>query len=58
MLLKKVSPPEIRRINMNCFEALNGNEALNKLQPHPDIEIVLGDINMPGIGWIAVIRLK
>ena len=39
-----------RKIRENAYEfvfAGNGQEALDRLREHPDVDIVLSDINMP-----------
>ena len=38
------------------FEANNGREFIDKLKTHPHPDIVLLDINMPGINGIAFLK--
>ncbi len=35
--------------------AINGNDALEKLRQHPDISIVLSDINMPEMDGLTLL---
>lgn len=53
-----------KHIRNNVYEfvfALNGNEALKQIEAHPDIDLVLSDINMPemdGLTLLAKINEK
>lgn len=47
-----------RKIRENVFEfifAQNGQDALEKLAEHPDVDIVLSDINMPVMDGLALL---
>ncbi len=51
-----------RQIRENLYQfvfAVNGHDALDKLQDHSDIDLVLSDINMPGMdGLTLLVKLK
>lgn len=47
MLIKQKFRKQIRENKYEFVFALNGNDALEKLEQHPDIEVLLSDINMP-----------
>ena len=47
ILIKQKFRQKIRDQKYEFIFALNGKEALEKIQQHPDVEMVLSDINMP-----------
>ena len=55
MLIKQKFRRQIRESKYEFIFALNGNEALDKLQQHPDVEIVLSDINMPVLDGLTLL---
>jgi adenylate cyclase len=55
MLIKQKFRRQIREHKYEFVFALNGNEALEKLQQNPDIDIVLSDINMPGVDGLTLL---
>ncbi len=46
----------LREIGMDVFEAANGEEALEQLNRHPDVELLLVDWNMPRMNGFDFIR--
>jgi adenylate cyclase len=59
VLIKQKFRQQIRERKYEFVFAINGNDALDKLQHHPDIEIVLSDINMPEMDGLTLLsRLK
>ena len=59
MLIKQKFRQQIREHKYEFVFAVNGNDALDKLQQHPDIDIVLSDINMPEMDGLTLLsRLK
>lgn len=55
MLIKQKFRRQIRENKYEFVFALNGNEALEKLQAHPDVAIVLSDINMPELDGLNLL---
>ena len=47
MLIKQKFRQKIREQVYEFVFAINGNDALEKIRQHPDVDIVLSDINMP-----------
>lgn len=59
VLIKQKFRRQIRDNKYSFVFALNGNEALDAIQQNPDVEIVLSDINMPGMdGLTLLVRLS
>jgi CheY-like chemotaxis protein len=57
--VRKLLTHTLRPKRHQCIEACDGFEALEKLALHPDIRLVISDLNMPnmdGIELIASIR--
>jgi len=42
--------------NMTVHKAYNGDEAIGQLNSHPDIQVVILDVKMPGRDGLAVLR--
>lgn len=55
MLIKQKFRRQIRERKYEFIFALNGKDALSQLQQHPDIDIVLSDINMPEIDGLTLL---
>lgn len=55
MLIKQKFRRQIRENKYEFIFALNGNEALEKLEQNPDVSIVLSDINMPEMDGLALL---
>lgn len=55
MLIKQKFRKQIRENKYEFVFALNGIDALEKLQQHPDISIVLSDINMPEMDGLTLL---
>lgn len=55
VLIKQKFRRQIRDSKYNFVFALNGTEALNKLKDNPDVEIILSDINMPGMDGLSLL---
>lgn len=56
MLIKQKFRRKIREKKYEFVFALNGREALEKLEQHSDIDIVLSDINMPEIDGLVLLQ--
>ncbi len=55
MLIKQKFRQKIREQQYEFIFAMNGNDALEKIQLHPDIDIVLSDINMPEMDGLTLL---
>ena len=55
MLIKQKFRQKIREQQYEFIFAVNGNDALDKIQQHPDIDIVLSDINMPEMDGLTLL---
>jgi class 3 adenylate cyclase/DNA-binding NarL/FixJ family response regulator len=55
MLIKQKFRQKIREQRYEFIFALNGKEALEKILEHPDVDIVLSDINMPEMDGLTLL---
>lgn len=55
MLIKQKFRRQIREQKYEFIFALNGMDALSKLKEHPDVSVVLSDINMPEIDGLTLL---
>lgn len=55
MLIKQKFRQKIRENQYEFIFAVNGNDALDKIQQHNDIDIVLSDINMPEMDGLTLL---
>ena len=55
MLIKQKFRQKIREQQYEFIFAINGNDALEKIVQHPDIDIVLSDINMPEMDGLTLL---
>ena len=55
VLIKQKFRQKIREQQYEFVFAINGNDALSKLQQHPDVDIVLSDINMPEMDGLTLL---
>lgn len=55
MLIKQKFRQKIREQKYEFYFALNGREALDKIQQNPEIAIVLSDINMPEMDGLTLL---
>jgi adenylate cyclase len=54
-LIKQKFRQKIREHQYEFIFAVNGKDALEKIQQHPDIDIVLSDINMPEMDGLTLL---
>ncbi len=55
MLIKQKFRQKIREKEYEFVFAINGNDALDKIQQNPDVDIVLSDINMPEMDGLTLL---
>lgn len=55
MLIKQKFRQKIREQQYEFIFAVNGNDALEKIILHPDVDIVLSDINMPEMDGLTLL---
>ncbi|MBC8045306.1 MAG: response regulator [Fimbriimonadaceae bacterium] len=55
LLIKQKFRQKIREQQYEFIFAVNGNDALDKIHQHPDIDIVLSDINMPEMDGLTLL---
>lgn len=55
MLIKQKFRQKIREQKYEFYFAINGQVALDKIKAHPDIDIVLSDINMPEMDGLTLL---
>jgi adenylate cyclase len=55
MLIKQKFRQKIREQEYEFIFAVNGKDALEKIQLHPDVDIVLSDINMPEMDGLTLL---
>jgi len=59
LLIKQKFRQKIRERKYEFVFAINGKDALDKLQEHPDVDVLLCDINMPEMdGLTLLVKLK
>lgn len=59
LLIKQKFRQKIRERKYEFVFAVNGKDALDKLQEHPDVDVLLCDINMPEMdGLTLLVKLK
>jgi CheY-like chemotaxis protein len=54
-LIKQKFRQKIREQEYEFIFAVNGKDALEKLKQHPDVDIVLSDINMPEMDGLTLL---
>lgn len=55
VLIKQKFRQKIREHEFEFIFAVNGNDALAKINEHPDIQIILSDINMPEMDGLTLL---
>ena len=55
MLIKQKFRQKIREQQYEFVFAINGKDALQKIKEHPDVQIVLSDINMPEMDGLTLL---
>jgi adenylate cyclase len=55
MLIKQKFRQKIREQQYEFIFAINGNDALEKISQHPDVDMVLSDINMPEMDGLTLL---
>ena len=55
MLIKQKFRKQIREQKYEFVFAINGSDALQKIAEHPDIDILLSDINMPEMDGLTLL---
>lgn len=55
ILIRQKFRQKIREQQYEFVFAVNGNDALEKMQQHPDISIILSDINMPEMDGLTLL---
>ena len=55
VLIRQKFRQKIREQKYEFVFAINGNDALEKMQQHPDVAIVLSDINMPEMDGLTLL---
>ena len=55
MLIKQKFRQKIREQQYEFIFAVNGNDALEKIEQNPDVDIVLSDINMPEMDGLTLL---
>ena len=55
VLIKQKFRKKIRNQEYEFVFAINGNDALNQLQEHTDVDLVLSDINMPEMDGLTLL---
>ena len=56
VLIKQKFRKQIREHQYEFIFAVNGNDALDKLKQHPDVDVMLCDINMPGMDGLTLLN--